>query len=100
MRQSSQLGILVSSPLAAKPATGRESSRRWQENKSQRRLAFIEGVIREMRRVVWPTLPDTARLTAMVLIVCVVFVVYLWAAGIVVDTLLRAAEGQRITLFG
>ena len=62
--------------------------------------AFIEGVIREMRRVVWPTLPDTARLTAMVLIVCVVFVVYLWAAGIVVDTLLRAAEGQRITLFG
>lgn len=62
--------------------------------------AFIEGVIREMRRVVWPTLPDTARLTVTVLIVCVVFVVYLWAAGIVVDTLLRAAEGQRINLFG
>lgn len=62
--------------------------------------AFIEGVIREMRRVVWPSLPETARLTATVLIVCVVFVVYLWVAGIVVDTLLRAAEGQRINLFG
>lgn len=62
--------------------------------------AFIEGVIREMRRVVWPSLPETARLTITVLIVCVVFVVYLWVAGIVVDTLLRAAEGQRINLFG
>ncbi|GIV01877.1 MAG: hypothetical protein KatS3mg015_0707 [Fimbriimonadales bacterium] len=59
---------------------------------------FIEGVIREMRRVVWPSWQETTRLTIMVLVVCIVFVVYLWLAGIIVDIALKAAEGQRINL--
>jgi len=59
---------------------------------------FIEGVIREMRRVVWPSWQETTRLTLTVLIVCVVFVLYLYLASYIVDIVLKAAEGQSIKL--
>jgi preprotein translocase SecE subunit len=59
---------------------------------------FIEGVIREMRRVVWPSWQETTRLTLTVLIVCVVFVLYLYLASYIVDIALKAAEGQSIKL--
>jgi preprotein translocase SecE subunit len=45
-----------------------------------------------MRRVVWPTRADTVRLTAAVLFVCVMFVVYLYIAGELVHLIIRLME--------
>lgn len=42
---------------------------------------YFKEVKRELRKVVWPTKEDTLRLTIMVLIVCTIFVIYLYALG-------------------
>lgn len=46
---------------------------------------FFKDVGVEMRKVIWPTRHETVRLTVAVLFVCVLFVVYLWVAGFLVD---------------
>ncbi|HET6645106.1 MAG TPA: preprotein translocase subunit SecE [Fimbriimonadales bacterium] len=53
---------------------------------------FFKDVGVEMRRVVWPTRADTVRLTAAVLFVCVMFVVYLYIAGELVHLIIRLME--------
>jgi preprotein translocase SecE subunit len=54
---------------------------------------FFEDVKRELKRVIWPSRTDTVRLTGTVLIVCVLFILYLWTVGYVVDVLIKFAEG-------
>lgn len=55
---------------------------------------FVEDTVKEMKRVVWPTKEDVARLTALVVLVCIVFMVYLWACGKVVQLFLDALMGK------
>jgi preprotein translocase subunit SecE len=53
---------------------------------------FFKEVGIEMRKVIWPTRAETARLTYAVLFVCVLFVVYLYVAGFVVEKLIHLLE--------
>jgi len=50
---------------------------------------FFNEVLREMKKVSWPTKAETNRLTGVVLIVCVVLVAILSSMGYVFDTLIR-----------
>ncbi len=59
---------------------------------------FVEDTIKEMKRVVWPTKEDVARLTALVVLVCVVFMVYLWVCGTAMQLLLHALMGKGLRL--
>lgn len=54
---------------------------------------FFEDVKRELKRVIWPSRSDTVRLTGTVLIVCVLFILYLWTVGYIVDVIIKFAEG-------
>lgn len=54
---------------------------------------FLKEVGIEMRRVIWPTRAETVRLTSAVLFVCVLFIVYLYVAGIIVENIVRLLEG-------
>ncbi len=55
---------------------------------------FVEDIVKEMKRVVWPTKEDVVRLTALVVLVCIVFMVYLWVCGTIVQILLDALMGK------
>ncbi|MCL6624047.1 MAG: preprotein translocase subunit SecE [Fimbriimonadales bacterium] len=55
---------------------------------------FVEDIVKEMKRVVWPTKEDVARLTALVVLVCIVFMVYLWVCGTIMQILLDALMGK------
>jgi preprotein translocase subunit SecE len=57
---------------------------------------FIKEVGIEMRKVIWPSRAETFRLTSAVLLVCVLFVVYLWVAGYVMDAGVKLLEGERV----
>lgn len=59
---------------------------------------FFEDVGKEMGRVVWPSREDTVRLTILVLIICVVFVLYLWAFGMVVQVGINGLMGRGLGL--
>lgn len=54
---------------------------------------FFKDVGVEMRRVIWPTKQETLRLTVMVLLVCVFFVMYLYLGSLAVNYLITAMEG-------
>ena len=56
---------------------------------------YLKEVGVEMRRVIWPTRAETIRLTIMVLLVCVLFVVYLYAASTIIHYLFTAMEGGK-----
>ncbi|HWP30667.1 MAG TPA: preprotein translocase subunit SecE [Fimbriimonadales bacterium] len=47
--------------------------------------AYFQDVIREMHKVVWPSRADTIRFTIMVILVCVIFIMYLWLFGLLVE---------------
>lgn len=47
--------------------------------------AYFSDIIQEMKKVVWPTRKETVRLTGLVITVCIVFVLYLYIFGIIVD---------------
>lgn len=47
--------------------------------------AYLQDVIREMHKVVWPSRADTIRFTIMVILVCVIFIMYLWLFGKLVE---------------
>jgi preprotein translocase subunit SecE len=55
---------------------------------------FVEDIVKEMKRVVWPTKEDVVRLTALVVLVCIVFMVYLWVCGTIMQILLDALMGK------
>ncbi len=57
---------------------------------------YFKEVGVEMRRVIWPTRAETTRLTIMVLMVCVFFVLYLYVASTIVDMIITALETGRI----
>jgi preprotein translocase subunit SecE len=50
---------------------------------------FYNEVVREMKRVSWPTKAETHRLTGVVLTTCVALVVLLSAMGYIFDTVIR-----------
>ncbi len=56
---------------------------------------FLKEVGIEMRKVIWPTRAETMRLTSAVLFVCVLFVLYLYIAGIIVETVIHLMEGGK-----
>ena len=56
---------------------------------------YFKDVGVEMRRVIWPTRAETIRLTVMVLMVCVLFVIYLYVASTIVHYLIIAMEGGK-----
>lgn len=57
---------------------------------------YFKEVGVEMRRVIWPNRAETTRLTIMVLMVCVFFVLYLYVASTIVDMIITALETGRI----
>jgi preprotein translocase SecE subunit len=57
---------------------------------------YLKEVGVEMRRVIWPTRAETIRLTIMVLLVCVFFVLYLYIASAIVNIIINALETGRI----
>jgi preprotein translocase subunit SecE len=57
---------------------------------------YFKEVGVEMRRVIWPTRAETTRLTIMVLLVCVFFVLYLYVASTIVNLIITALETGRI----
>jgi preprotein translocase SecE subunit len=50
---------------------------------------FFADVGREMRKVTWPTKPETTRLTGVVMIVCIILVTILSVLGFVFDHVVR-----------
>lgn len=57
---------------------------------------YLKEVGVEMRRVIWPTRQETFRLTIIVLLVCVLFVVYLYIASTLMQFIITAMEGGKI----
>ena len=57
---------------------------------------YFKEVGVEMRRVIWPTRAETVRLTIMVLLVCIFFVLYLYIASTLVNLIVNALETGRI----
>lgn len=57
---------------------------------------YFQDVSREMKRVVWPTRAETLRLTWLVLFVVVLFVVYLWSFGLLVELLVNKLMGTKV----
>lgn len=51
--------------------------------------AYFADVIAEMKKVVWPTRKETVRLTGLVLTVCVIFVVFLYLWGTIVENIIN-----------
>ncbi len=57
---------------------------------------YLKDVGVEMRRVIWPTRQETLRLTIVVLLVCVLFVIYLYVASTLMNFIITAMEGGKI----
>jgi preprotein translocase subunit SecE len=57
---------------------------------------YFKEVGVEMRRVIWPTRAETLRLTIVVLLVCVFFVLYLYVASTIVHMIVVAMESGKI----
>lgn len=57
---------------------------------------FLKEVGLEMRRVIWPSKAETFRLTTAVILVCVLFVVYLWIASEIVGLVIRLMETGKV----
>jgi preprotein translocase SecE subunit len=49
---------------------------------------FINEVMREMKKVTWPTVPETNRLTIVVLMACLAMVALLTLLGIFFETMI------------
>jgi hypothetical protein len=65
--------------------------------RSQRGVrGFLNEVQRELKKVNWPTRPETNRLTGVVLTVCLMCVTILsllgWAFGLLIDMLTKGAH--------
>ena len=65
--------------------------------RSQRGVrGFFNEVQRELKKVNWPTRPETNRLTGVVLTVCLMCVAILsllgWAFGLIIDMLTKGAH--------
>lgn len=58
--------------------------------------AYLADVVAEMRKVVWPTRKETFRLTGLVLTVCVIFVVFLYVWGTIVEYIIKFLLKGRI----
>lgn len=58
--------------------------------------AFFKEVVKEMHRVIWPSQADTTRLTTAVLVVCTLFIIYLWVAGSIVEMVINLLEGKSL----
>lgn len=56
---------------------------------------FFGDVASEMRKVIWPSREDTVRLTGVVLLVCIGFVIYLFGAEQLFSVLVAAATGEK-----
>ena len=57
---------------------------------------YFKEVGVEMRRVIWPTRAETVRLTIIVLLVCVLFVLYLYVASTIVNLIITAMETGKV----
>jgi preprotein translocase subunit SecE len=55
---------------------------------------YFQDVGREMRKVIWPSRAETARLTYVVIAVCVIFVLYLFLFGEVVQLIINGLLGK------
>ena len=56
---------------------------------------FFSDISNEMRKVVWPPRQDVVRLTTMVILVCIVFVLYLYAVELIVHSGIEALMGAK-----
>lgn len=57
---------------------------------------FLNEVVREMKKVSWPTRPETNRLTTVVLAVCVLLVVFLSVIGYVFQFVIDMVTKGRV----
>ena len=51
--------------------------------------AFFQEVIRELKKVTWPSRSETNRMTGIVLAVCALVVLILTGMNIIVDTIMK-----------
>ncbi len=64
--------------------------------KSRRGLkGFYNEVVREMKKVSWPTRPETTRLTTVVLAVCILLVTFLSVEGFVFGFIIDLLTGVK-----
>lgn len=64
--------------------------------KSKRGLSgFLGDVRRELTKVSWPTVPETNRLTGVVLAVCLLLAVVLGVLGGVIGLIINFVQGMR-----
>ncbi len=88
---------LTNPPAGATPAPSSGSSgggSRIPIPKSKRGFGgFLTDVRRELTKVSWPTVPETNRLTGVVLAVCGLLVVVLGIMGFVMDLAVRFIQG-------
>lgn len=81
-------------PASASPAPSGGRGNRVPLPKSKRGFGgFLTDVRREMTKVSWPTVPETNRLTLVVLAVCGLLVVILGVMGFVMDLFVRFVQG-------
>lgn len=80
------LGLLVVAGLAifvaAKSAAGKSV------------LGFISGAQTEVRRVVWPTRPETVQTTLVVLVMVLILGIFLWLLDMLLLWAVQAITGQ------
>lgn len=56
---------------------------------------FVQDVIREMKKVIWPTKADTIRFTMMVIVVMAAFIIYMYLLGVLIEFLLSIVFGKK-----
>jgi preprotein translocase subunit SecE len=56
--------------------------------------SYFRDVRDEMRKVVWPTPTETIRLATTVIAVCIIFVLYLFAFGAIVEKVVNMLLGK------
>ena len=64
-----------------------------QTERGRQTLAFIHDAQIEIRKVVWPTVPETRHTTLIVLVMVVIAALFLWALDSFLGYLVRALMG-------
>ena len=86
-------------PKDKKPAEGGSSRPRGSlplPNSKRGLKGFYNEVIREMKKVSWPTKPETNRLTGVVLSVCLMLVAFLSAIGFIFNFVIDLITKGRV----
>ena len=80
------LGLLI--------AAGAAAAIFFQTGPGRKAWAFLQGTRSEVRRVVWPTRPETVQTTLVVFVVVIIAAIILWLLDMLLLWLVRLVTGQ------